>query len=227
MAPVRGPARLPATVLNRHSLRPRQPQQGQLLPGAREPSRLGKITEPMRFLLTLFAVSGLLCASGLGQANATLRSGDMFELRLSGVPAEAAAEFSLLYTVGSDGSVNIPLIKDPVKAEGTTPTQLQRTIESRLVAEKIFTRPTVVINVQNAARTVFVGGNVRAPSRVPWSNDLTVISAINSAGGVSEFAGDKIRLIRGGKYEVYSRKSLTRDPANDPKVLPGDQIEQQ
>ena len=52
------------------------------------------------------------------------------------------------------------------------------------------------------------------------------MTAVNTAGGASEFAGDKIRLIRGGKYEIYSRKLLTREPANDPKVLPGDQIEQ-
>ena len=45
------------------------------------------------------------------------------------------------------------------------------------------------------------------------------------AGGPAEFAGDKIRLIRDKKPQIFSRKKLTRNPELDPRLLPGDQIE--
>ena len=43
-------------------------------------------------------------------------------------------------------------------------------------------------------RFLSVGGAVRAPGRVPYTSDLTLMSTINAAGGASDFAGDKIRL---------------------------------
>jgi protein involved in polysaccharide export with SLBB domain len=70
-----------------------------------------------------------------------------------------------------------------------------------------------------------VGGAVRQPQRVPYTPDLTLMSTINAAGGASDFAGDKIRLIRGGKAQFFSRKLLAKDPTLDPRVEPGDQIE--
>jgi protein involved in polysaccharide export with SLBB domain len=52
------------------------------------------------------------------------------------------------------------------------------------------------------------------------------MSAINAAGGLSEFATPKgIRLIRDGKSEVYDARKLRKDPSLDPKISPGDQIE--
>ena len=177
----------------------------------------------MRILLILSLALACTVSSAFAQTAATLRSGDIFELGLRGVPVEFANEFTVIYTVGSDGTVNIPLVGD-FKAEGLTTTQLQRAIEARMISEKVFTKPTVIISVQNAQRTVTVGGNVRNPTRIQWSNDMTLISAISAAAGPTEFAGDKVRLVRGGRVEVFSRKKL-RDPALDPKVLPGDQVD--
>ena len=74
-----------------------------------------------------------LCA----QAVATLRTGDVFEMRLSGMPQEYAAEFSLQFTVGQDGTVNVPLIGE-VKAAGLTSTQLERTIQNTVGGRENF-----------------------------------------------------------------------------------------
>ena len=78
----------------------------------------------MRRLSTLLVVLlALLAPRVFGQQIATLRTGDMFDMRLSGMPAESAAEFSLQFTVGQDGTVNVPLIGE-MKAVGLTATQL-------------------------------------------------------------------------------------------------------
>lgn len=156
--------------------------------------------------------------------NAVLRTGDAFELRMTGMPVEDASMYSLIFTIGGDGMVNIPL-GGQIRAAGLTQSQLEKAIERRLVDEKIFTNPTATINVPNQARFVTVGGNVRAPNRQPWSSDLTLLVAIAAAGGGSEWAGDKIDLIRGGQIQTFSLKKLNKNPADDPKLLPGDRLD--
>ena len=77
----------------------------------------------------------------------------------------------------------------------------------------------------NQQRSVTVGGNVRNPGRQLWSADLTLMTAIASASGPSDFAGDKINLIRSGTITLYRYKALKKNPADDPKLLPGDQVD--
>src|ERR1043165_2535811 len=121
----------------------------------------------MRQLPCIFALLAFLAPRLCGQAIATLRSGDVLEMRLSGMPQEYANEFTLQYTVGQDGTINVPLIGE-VKATGRTSTQLERAVQTRLVQDKIFTQPTVIINIAPTARFVSVSGGVRAPQRLQW-----------------------------------------------------------
>ena len=157
--------------------------------------------------------------------NTTFRPGDSFELSLGAVPAEGdLASFNKLYTVSGEGFVNVPYA-GLVRAAGLTQSQLEKSIQNRLIEEKIFRWPTITINVPERARLITVGGQVRAPTRTYWSADLTLMSAINAAGGPADFAGSKIRLTRNQKSLIFNRKELIRNPEKDPKLLPGDQIE--
>jgi protein involved in polysaccharide export with SLBB domain len=158
-------------------------------------------------------------------ANVVLRENDLFELRMAGMPAEDAAQFSgSAYTVGSDGTVSI-LYVGKIRAAGRTPGELERAIEQELINKKMFQWPNATINIATSQRYVTVGGSVRVPSRMPWSADLTMLSALMAAGGASDFAGDKVSLNRGGKVTGYSWKKLKKNPTQDPKLLPGDQVE--
>jgi polysaccharide export outer membrane protein len=178
----------------------------------------------MRRFLCLAVFFSLLASSVFAQV-ALLRTGDVFEMRLSGMPAEYASEFTLQYTVGQDGTVNIPMIGE-VKAVELTSTQLERTIQNRLMAEKIFTRPTVIINVASVARYVSVTGGVRVPQRLPWTPDLTLTSAIGSSGGLGDFGNPKgIRIVRSGQvFATYNYNDVLKNLSTDPKLLPGDQV---
>jgi protein involved in polysaccharide export with SLBB domain len=179
----------------------------------------------MRHIIVLFFV--FLCAATRGSAQtvAMLRTGDIFEMRLSGMPAEFAADFAAQYTVNQDGTVNVPLIGE-MKAAGMTASQLERTIQTKLVAEKIFTRPTVLINIAQATRYVSISGGVKAPQRLSWSSDLTLSSAIGNCSGLSDFGSPKgIRIIRDGKvFGTFNLTELQKDPSKDQKLLPGDQV---
>lgn len=140
------------------------------------------------------------------------------------MPYDDAAPYSLTFTIGGDGFINIPL-GGQVRAAGLTQTQLEMAIQQRLVSEKIFRWPTATINVPNQARFITVGGAVRNPHRMGWSADLTLTSAINAAGGGGDFASDRVNLIRGGSVTQYRLKQLKRNPSEDPPLLPGDQVE--
>jgi len=60
----------------------------------------------MRILL-FSLLAALVLPSANASAQAVLRSGDIFELRLSGMPSEYALEYSLQYTVGDNGEVSL------------------------------------------------------------------------------------------------------------------------
>lgn len=175
-----------------------------------------------RFLLLMLALGALLLCRA--EAQAVMRNGDGFELRLSGMASEFANEFPLQYTIGDSGEVRIPFIGE-MKAAGSSPTQLARAIERKLVADKIFTSPTAVITLQPASRLVTVGGAVRSPQAVPWTNDLTLSNALIRAGGGSGFEDlKKVKLTREGKVSYYNLKRADKDPAQNPRLLPGDEV---
>ena len=174
-------------------------------------------------LLTLLAIAFPRLHAG----ETVFRNGDVFEMRLSGPPDEFTKEFNLVLTV-DEGSVNLPLL-GRVTAAGMSSTALASSIERRLKEARYFTIATVNITSNQSLnqRTMIVGGSVRAPGKQPWIPDLTLTGAISSAGGPTEFAKDTMKIVRGGRATIYSRKLIKKNPAMDPKVEPGDIIEQE
>jgi polysaccharide export outer membrane protein len=126
--------------------------------------------------------------------------------------------------VGEDGEVRLPYIGG-IKAAGISTTQLARAIERKLVSDKIFTSPTAVISLQPTSRFVTVGGAVRAPQAVPLNNDMTLSNAITRAGDFSDFANKKkIKVTREGKVQYFNLKNSEKDPSQNPKLLPADEV---
>jgi polysaccharide export outer membrane protein len=175
-----------------------------------------------RFFAT-FLVLLALSATAFGQA--TLRPGDPVELKISGVPADEQAQVNNMYTVDGSGSLNLPYI-NKVQASGLTPAQLASSIEGSYRSARIYTNPTITILMQPGARFVNVGGAVRAPTRVPFTEDMTLLTAINAAGGFNDFADQrKVRVLRGSDVRVYDVRQSRRDPSRDIRLQPGDRVE--
>lgn len=176
----------------------------------------------MRALLTVL----ILCVATLSaHGQATLRVGDPVDLKISGVPAEEQAQVNNVYTIDANGSVNLPYI-NKVQANGLTPAQLAASIENAYRSGKIYTNPTITIIMQPAARFVNVGGAVRSPTRVPFTEDMTLLTAINAAGGFNDFADQKkVRVLRGSDVQVFDVRQSRRDPSKDIKLQPGDRVE--
>lgn len=176
-------------------------------------------------LICILAMAGFAGAAPALLGQAVLRPGDTVEIRLAGVPQEEIVAFSAAYVVDDAGMLNLPYV-DQVRAAGLQPSQVQTAVETKLKTEGIYTHPTVTVIPPQGARFVNVGGAVRAPGRIPYTPDLTLMSTINAAGGFNEFADQKkIRLVHEGKVQIIDARKIRRDPSTDPRIAPGDQIE--
>jgi len=138
-------------------------------------------------------------------------------------------DFSRMVPVRPDGKISLPLLSD-VKAAGLTPTQLATSITAML--RKYVTQPqvTVIVTQMNSQR-VYVLGEVNRPGQVPLLPGMTVLQALASAGGFTQFAEQKeIYVLRteNGKQSSYpfNYKEAVRGQGSTQNIIlkPGDTI---
>lgn len=141
-----------------------------------------------------------------------LGSGDKVRVNVFGEEA-LTGEF----LVSGGGMISLPLIGD-IKAAGLTVAEFQRSVEEGL-KQGYLLDPKVSAEVLTY-RPFFVLGEVGSPGTYPYTNGLTVLNAVATAGGFTYRADTKrvyIRRAGGGDEEVYQ---LTTSTA----VAPGDTI---
>lgn len=130
------------------------------------------------------------------------------------------------YVIDEDGTLDFPLIGD-VAAMGLTPTQLAAVISSRLSGEYVLD-PSVTVSAINAAPpTVSIGGEVNSPGNYPTSAATTLMRAINSAGGLDDYARKDdvlvFREVQGERYiGLYNLEAIMRGNLPDPAIYEGD-----
>lgn len=136
--------------------------------------------------------------------------------------------------VRPDGRITTPLITD-LAAVGKTPTMLSEDIKKQL--SKYIEEPLVSVIVNEFAGTfsqqVRIVGATEKPASIPFRANMTLLDAMISVGGLSEFAaGNKAKLIRfdkeaGNQQEYALRLSdLLRkgDSQANVTLMPGDVI---
>ena len=98
-------------------------------------------------------------------------------------------EVSRVVPVRPDGKISLPLLND-VQAAGATPAQLAAQITDSL--KKFVTNPqvTVIVTTINSQR-VYILGEVSRPGAFPLLPNMTVLQALSSAGGFTQFAKEK------------------------------------
>ncbi|MFY8216320.1 MAG: polysaccharide biosynthesis/export family protein [Chthoniobacterales bacterium] len=178
----------------------------------------------VRLIFTTLLISSLNLVAQ-DDESVRLRSGDNIEIRLGGVPFEEITQVTGPYTVDTAGFVNMPHI-GRIKAAGMTQDELQLAIEKSYRDNEIYTRPTITVSVAMQTRFVNVGGEVRMPQRVPYTSDLSVLSAISAAGGFTEFANQgNVRLLRGDEVTMIDIRKVRKNPSLDVTLRPGDSVE--
>jgi polysaccharide export outer membrane protein len=125
-------------------------------------------------------------------------------------------------TIKDDGTITL-IYNEKFQAVGKTIGELQDEIRKRYVPA-YFVNMTPTIKVQD--RFYSVGGEVRSPNRFLWIGDMTVLQAVNTAGGFTDFASrGSVILTRanGEQVKVNCKKAISK-PELDLKVYPGDKI---
>lgn len=146
-----------------------------------------------------------------------LRVGDALVVAVR-TPAEQMFEL----VIDEHGVIKLPLIPD-IRAAGMTGSELERTIKSAYINNKIYR--DVTVNVIVPQRSYFVRGEVRAPGRYPISGGITLLQAIASAGGYTEFANPRrIQVSRGGQQISADAYEIERNPDGDIAIETGDVI---
>ena len=130
--------------------------------------------------------------------------------------------------VRPDGMISMPLVGD-VKAAGLTPLHLASQVSDKL--KKFVQDPVVsVVVVAIHSKVIYMIGEVSKPGPLDMIPDMTMLEAISSAGGLTEFARKKkIYILRdhGGKREripVHYKQALEGNRALDLPLYPGDTI---
>ncbi|MDA7881857.1 polysaccharide biosynthesis/export family protein [Akkermansiaceae bacterium] len=170
-------------------------------------------------IILLFLSVALSSGQGI-QANQTL------EIKVLGVPPSEQARLNSSYQVSSSGTVTLWEI-GVIKASGRTPNQLAAAIAAAYKEKGIYTSPNFQVTTPTDGALVqkrfTVGGQVKAPGPKPYTNGLTLYTAIQTAGGKTPFgATNRVKLFRNGKVYTYN---LMDDRYKNIKIYPGDAIE--
>ncbi|HEY4708661.1 MAG TPA: polysaccharide biosynthesis/export family protein [Candidatus Acidoferrales bacterium] len=114
------------------------------------------------------------------------------------------AELTRTIPVRPDGKISMPLLND-VRAAGLTPNQLAAQITTSL--KRFVTDPQVtVIVTQINSQRVYILGEVTRTGAYPLLPGMTLLQALSSAGGFTQFANrKKIYMFRteNGKQTKY------------------------
>ena len=176
---------------------------------------------------TVSRFSCLLLAGLIGPASAELAAGDRIGVTLRGVPATEQEKVNGKYQVGESGAVRLPLLDELVPARGLSPEQFARAAEAAYKQDGIYDRPAIEVEVlaggdQDGEALISVGGQIRRAGQTPYRKQMTVIQAIDAAGGRNDFGGRNILLLRAGKQYCLDFSNLKH---KNIELLPGDSLQ--
>ncbi len=195
-----------------------------------------------RFLILVLIVPSFFChaqrkesarkpAQGTAPSAAAGPAADSYVIGASDVLSVTVwkqPDLSSSLLVRPDGMISMPLLGD-VEAAGLTPLQLGKRIETKL--KKFVQDPEVaVVLTQSNSKVIYLLGEVGKKGPVQMTPGMTLLQAISSAGGLTDFANSKkIYILRndGGKQQripVHYKKALKGDPTFNVVLQPGDTI---
>jgi protein involved in polysaccharide export with SLBB domain len=158
---------------------------------------------------------------------AGLEPGEQINLTIRGIDPVEQPKVNGAYRISQNGGVRLPLLKELIHAKGLTPEQFARAAETAYQKAGIYTRPAIEVDVvqgedQQGAAIIGVAGHVKKAGEAQFRKDMTVIQAIDAAGGRNEFGGRNLILLRAGKLYILDFNNLAH---KNIKLMPGDSLQ--
>jgi len=129
----------------------------------------------------------------------------------------------MIVRISEDGSITL-IHNQRFEAAGKRIGELQTLIHDKYVPTYY---KSLTVNVSSANQYYFVGGEVRGLGRQAYTGYMTVLGAIDTAGGFTEFARrGKVHVIRAdGKQITLDATKALRDPDLNVEIFPNDKID--
>ena len=130
--------------------------------------------------------------------------------------------------VDAGGQIAMPLI-GTIDARGSTGQELARTIEGALRGRYV-RNPDVTVNIKSSiSQVVTMEGQLVEPGLYPVTNQMTLLRAIASAKGLSEYAKQDdvviLRTVNGQKMAgLYNVAAIRRGAYADPAIYANDVV---
>lgn len=146
---------------------------------------------------------------------------DTILVSVFGVP-----ELSRELQVDAGGRIAVPLI-GTIDAGGKSAAELARDIEQQLAGHYV-RNPNVTVNiVRSVSQVVTIDGQVVEPGLYPVTNQMTLLRAVASARGLTEFAKQDdvviLRTVDGQRIAgLYSIGAIRRGLYDDPSIYAND-----
>ncbi len=151
-----------------------------------------------------------------------MRPGDPIVIFLRDLPG-AKSDMQLEDIIDDQGAINLPYI-GRMTAAGKTTSVFEQEIEQKYIDEKIY-KIRITANVVVPQQFIFVTGEVKLSNKYPLVSGMTLLQAITTAGGPTDYADlKKVELSRNGAKTIYNVTDIRNNPSKDIPLEPGDQI---
>lgn len=148
---------------------------------------------------------------------------DTIEVNVFNVP-----ELSREIQVDASGRISMPLI-GAIDARGRTASELAQDIEGALTGRYV-RNPDVTVNIRSSvSQVVTIDGQVVEPGLYPVTNEMTLMRAVASAKGLTEFARQRevviLRTVEGRRMAgLYDMDAIRRGVYDDPAIYANDVV---
>lgn len=124
--------------------------------------------------------------------------------------------------IDEKGNITLPYI-DKLRAEGSSSSELEEAIIEAYVPDYFRAMSVNVMAVTQ--RNYYISGYVARPGKYPYIGGITLMQAIDTAGGLSLYANrKKIYITRAGQTKRYDTNQITKNPVLDVTLEAGDRI---
>ncbi len=158
-------------------------------------------------------------AGPMDTASYTLRVGDELTVNFFDISPPISP---ITDQIKEDGTITL-IYNEKFDAVGKTIGELQTIVHDRYVPAYV---KYMTVNIVPANRLYTVAGEVRSPGHFPYPGHMTVLDAIATAGGFTDYANKKkVQVTRADKrqFQVNAVKAID-DPDLNVEIFPGDRI---
>ena len=131
-------------------------------------------------------------SAGPGLPVQKLGPDDLIQIQVFNFP-----EFSRTARISANGTVQLPLVKQPIQVAGKLPSEIETDVADTLRNAELVVNPAVTVTIlEYGSHPVTVAGAVKSPVLFQAIGHVTLIDAITRAGGLTADAGPEILINR-------------------------------